>query len=135
MAFKRATIPGIESTNFAKRVSNVTMVRGHSEMKTDSQTNDENTIIFTGKNGKQITLGDPLRSLSLLIPTLTSGIGTFGDKWKIFKLNNELKKKSIDTIFSEAETTTLSYLQDKVGISISAPRIAWSTLMGTSQYK
>lgn len=65
------------------------------------------------KNGKQITLGDPLRSLSLLIPTLTSGIGTFGDKWKIFKLNNELKKKSIDTIFSEAETTTLSYLQDK----------------------
>ncbi len=65
------------------------------------------------RNGKQVTLGDPLRSLSLLIPTLTSGIGTFGDKWKIFKLNNELKKKSVDTIFSEPETTTLSYLQDK----------------------
>lgn len=65
------------------------------------------------KNEKQVTLGDPLRNLSLLIPTLSSGIGTFGDKWKIFKLNRELKKKSIETIFSEPETTTLTYLKEK----------------------
>lgn len=65
------------------------------------------------KNGKQVTLGDPLRNPSLLLPTLTSGIGTFGDKWKIFKLNAELKKKAIETIFEEPETTTLHYLKSK----------------------
>ncbi|MFD0797496.1 NAD(P)/FAD-dependent oxidoreductase [Maribacter chungangensis] len=65
------------------------------------------------KNGKQVILGDPLRNLSLLVPTLTSGIGTFGDKWKIFKLNKELKAKSLDTIFNEPETTTRDYLKSK----------------------
>lgn len=65
------------------------------------------------KNGKQVTLGDPLRNLSLLIPTLSSGIGTFSDKWKIFKLNKELKQKSVDAIFGEPETTTLDYLKSK----------------------
>lgn len=65
------------------------------------------------KNGKRVTLGDPLRNFSLLIPTLSSGIGTFGDKWKIFKLNKELKQKSIDAIFGEPETTTLDYLKSK----------------------
>ena len=65
------------------------------------------------KKGKQITLGDPLRNLSLLVPTLSSGIGTWGDKWKIFKLNRELKKKSIELIFSDQETTTLHYLKSK----------------------
>ncbi len=65
------------------------------------------------KNGKNVTLGDPLRSISLLFPTLLSGIGTFGDKLKIFKLNLELNKKAIDTIFDARETTTLTYLKDK----------------------
>lgn len=65
------------------------------------------------KDGKQVTLGDPLRNLSLLIPTLTSGIGTLDDKWKIFSLNRELKKKPIDTIFTETETSTLDYLKSK----------------------
>lgn len=65
------------------------------------------------KNGKRVTLGDPLRNLSLLLPTLTSGIGTFNDKWKIFKLNSELKTKTIETIFDEPETSTLQYLKSK----------------------
>lgn len=65
------------------------------------------------KNGSQVTLGDPLRKPSLLIPTLISGIGTFGDKWKIFTLNRELKNKSLEAIFSEPETTTLDYLKGK----------------------
>ncbi len=65
------------------------------------------------KNGRQVTLGDPLRSLSLLLPTLSSGIGTFGDKWKIFKLNRELKNKAIESIFTETETSTLDYLKAK----------------------
>ncbi len=65
------------------------------------------------KNGKKITLGDPLRNTSLLLPTLFSGIGTWSDKWKIFSLNRELKTKSLEAIFDERETSTLDYLKAK----------------------
>ena len=45
------------------------------------------------KNGKQQTIGDPLRSFSLLFPTLFSSIGTISDKLKIFKLNTLLSER------------------------------------------
>ncbi|SRX55491.1 NAD(P)/FAD-dependent oxidoreductase [Aequorivita sp. CIP111184] len=64
------------------------------------------------KNGKQIVIGDPLRDASLLFSTLFSGIGTFSDKLKILQLNHNLKKKTLSTIFSDKEQTTLSYLKD-----------------------
>jgi protoporphyrinogen oxidase len=64
------------------------------------------------KNGKQQTIGDPLRSLSLLFPTLLSSIGLISDKIKILKLNALLKKKKIVAIFKEDEKTTLQYLED-----------------------
>jgi len=64
------------------------------------------------KEGKQQTIGDPLRSFSLLFPTLFASIGTFADKTKIFKLNTLLKKKKVIEIFKAEEKTTLDYLQD-----------------------
>jgi len=63
------------------------------------------------KNGKSQTIGDPLRNLSLLLPTLLASVGNFADKLKILKLNTYLKKKSISEIFKTPETTTLAYLQ------------------------
>jgi protoporphyrinogen oxidase len=63
------------------------------------------------KNGTSQTIGDPLRNLSLLLPTLFATIGNFSDKLKILKLNRYLKKKSISDIFKAKETTTLNYLQ------------------------
>jgi len=39
------------------------------------------------KDGKRQTIGDPLRKISLLFPTLFSSIGSFSDKLKILKLN------------------------------------------------
>jgi len=66
--------------------------------------------IFT--SGKQIVLGDPLRNLSLLLPTLFSGIGTWNDKLRILKLNQRLKNKSLTAIFAEKEKTTVTYLQN-----------------------
>lgn len=63
-------------------------------------------------NGSQKTIGDPLRNISLLFPTLCSGIGTFSDKLKILKLNSLLKKTSLTEIFSKAEKTTLQYVLD-----------------------
>lgn len=65
------------------------------------------------KNGTSAVIGDPLRDLSLAIPTLRSGIGSLKDKWAILKLNSELKTKTIAAIFSEKETSTLAYLQHK----------------------
>ena len=64
------------------------------------------------KNGKAQTIGDPLRSLSLLFPTLLSTVGTLSDKVKILKLNTLLKKKKISAIFKTEEKTTLHYLKD-----------------------
>ena len=68
------------------------------------------------KNGKQKIIGDPLRNLSLLLPTLFSGIGTVNDKVKILALNRRLKKKSIQNIFAEKEQTTHAYLEN-IGFS------------------
>ncbi len=67
-------------------------------------------VIF--KNGKQITLGDPLRDTTLLFPTLLSGIGTLSDKIRILRLNKILKRKTVSEIFEAKEKTTLSYLMD-----------------------
>ena len=64
------------------------------------------------KHGKAQTIGDPLRNISLLFPTLRSSIGTFSDKLKILKLNTLLKKKKIALIFKTEEKTTLQYLKD-----------------------
>lgn len=62
--------------------------------------------------GRKKTIGDPLRNLSLLIPTLFSGIGTISDKLKILKLNAHLKKTTLAEIFAKSEKTTLQYLLD-----------------------
>ena len=71
-------------------------------------------MIFTKEKMKII--GDPLRNISLLFPTLFSGIGNFSDKMKILKLNTTLKKKSLSDIFDQPETSTLVHLQ-KLGFS------------------
>ncbi len=62
------------------------------------------------KNGKQITIGDPFRDISMLFSTLFSRIGTFSDKLKILKLNYTLKRKKLSEIFSDKEQSTLSYI-------------------------
>ena len=64
------------------------------------------------KDQKTQTIGDPLRNLSLLLPTVFSSIGNLSDKIKVLRLNRYLKKKSISEIFTTPETTTLAYLED-----------------------
>lgn len=64
------------------------------------------------KSGKQKVLGDPLRDLSLLLPTIFSGIGSVRDKYKVLKLNNRLKNKSLTDIFADKEKSTMTYLQE-----------------------
>ena len=56
-------------------------------------------------------IGDPLRDISMLFPTLFSSIGSMRDKLKIFQLNLRLKNTPIATLFNKKEKTTLAYLQ------------------------
>lgn len=63
------------------------------------------------KDGKRLSIGDPLRDISLLGPTLFSAVGSFSDKLKVFKLKQKLSKKSIDAIFQDESLTTLQYLK------------------------
>jgi len=65
------------------------------------------------KDGASQKIGDPLRDISLLFPTLFASVGSLADKWKIFKLNRYLSSKTMDAIFKEKEITTLEYLQNK----------------------
>ncbi|MBT8305692.1 MAG: FAD-dependent oxidoreductase, partial [Maribacter sp.] len=62
-------------------------------------------------NGKRTTIGNPIRDLSFLITSLTSTVGNLRDKLKIFRLNRELQRKSLEAIFNETETSTLAFLQ------------------------
>tara|TARA_B110000027_G_C16095439_1_gene290570 strand:- start:698 stop:1750 length:1053 start_codon:yes stop_codon:yes gene_type:complete len=61
-------------------------------------------------------IGDPLRDITLLLPTLFSSVGSLRDKLKIFQLNLRLKDTKISTLFDKKEITTLSYLQ-RLGFS------------------
>ncbi len=65
-------------------------------------------VVFN--DGKQKTIGDPLRNPSLLLKTLAANVGSFSDKLKILKLNAALKKKTLSAIFNAPETSTLKLL-------------------------
>ncbi|MEM8509998.1 MAG: FAD-dependent oxidoreductase [Bacteroidota bacterium] len=66
-------------------------------------------LIFS--QGKRQRIGDPLRDISALWPTVWATVGTFQDKLKIFNLSRQLKKKTIASIFLEPEMTTAAYLK------------------------
>jgi hypothetical protein len=64
------------------------------------------------EKGKRQQIGDPLRDISSLLPTMTSRVGTLADKWKILRLSSMLKRKSLPQIFSTPEKTTRQYLEE-----------------------
>lgn len=64
------------------------------------------------KNDKIYNIGDPTRNFKFLIPTLFSPIGSFRDKFLIFKLSLFVKRKSIDELFCLKNETTDTFLKD-----------------------
>ncbi|MCH1402572.1 MAG: FAD-dependent oxidoreductase [Schleiferiaceae bacterium] len=62
-------------------------------------------------NGKRYRIGDPMRDLTALLPTVFANIGSVADKFRILRLNQQLKRKTIEEIFTSSESTTLEYLQ------------------------
>lgn len=69
------------------------------------------------KNGKKDILGDPLRDVSTLFPTLFSKAGSIKDKIKVFQLKNRLTSLSVEEIFRQKEMTTKQVLLEEYGFS------------------
>ncbi|MCH7399159.1 FAD-dependent oxidoreductase [Belliella sp. DSM 107340] len=62
--------------------------------------------------GNSFTIQDPMRQPTAILGMAFSPVGTLFDKLKIFKLNRELKKKTIDEIFESQNISTISYLKE-----------------------
>lgn len=73
--------------------------------------------ILLRNSGKIDYLGDPLRQLSSLIPTLTTNAASMSDKLKILRIKQKLTNKSISQIFSSPELSTMQALQEEYGFS------------------
>ena len=68
-------------------------------------------------DGKKSQIGDPLRDLSSLLPTVFSSVGNLGDKLRILKLKIRLANLSIEEIFQQEEKTTRAVLSEDYGFS------------------
>jgi phytoene dehydrogenase-like protein len=68
-------------------------------------------------NGKIERIGDPLRDISGLLPTIFSSAGSISDKLKILKLKHQLGKLSIQEIFEQKEISTAEALTNEYGFS------------------
>ncbi|NNF36828.1 MAG: FAD-dependent oxidoreductase, partial [Saprospiraceae bacterium] len=65
--------------------------------------------IIYGPNG-MYKVEDPLRKPTRAINALLSPVGTLADKWKMWRLTNLVKSKSIDEIFKSPSISTAEYL-------------------------
>lgn len=68
-------------------------------------------------DGKQDRIGDPLRDISSLLPTLFSRAGSLMDKLKILRLNLSLSSTSIEQLFQREEMSTAQALAREYGFS------------------
>jgi protoporphyrinogen oxidase len=68
-------------------------------------------------DGSKDLLGDPLRQLSSLVPTVFSKAGNLQDKFKTWTLKNRLTNLSIDQIFKQKEISTMEALSLEYGFS------------------
>ncbi|MFT4973510.1 MAG: phytoene dehydrogenase-like protein [Saprospiraceae bacterium] len=68
-------------------------------------------------NGKKDQIGDPLREISSLLPTVFSSAGGLLDKLRILKIRTQLKGISIDEIFQQKEISTYDALSKEYGFS------------------
>lgn len=64
------------------------------------------------KNKQQIIIGNPIRNISFLMPTLFSDIINYSDRYKIIKLYLYIRLKSFDKIFKSDEISTIEYLEN-----------------------
>jgi hypothetical protein len=71
---------------------------------------DPGAVIY--HNDTQLSISDPMRDFSSLLPMLFSKVGTIKDKILMLKLNNELKNQPIENLFQPNDHSTLEYLNN-----------------------
>lgn len=73
--------------------------------------------VLLRREGRRDYLGDPLRQISALWPTIVTDAATIADKINIWKTKSHLKRLSIDEIFAGEERTTNHILKTEYGFS------------------
>jgi phytoene dehydrogenase-like protein len=68
-------------------------------------------------DGKKDRIGDPLREMGSLFPTVFSKAGSVMDKLKILSLRNRLSGMSIEEVFQQKEQPTRVVLSEEYGFS------------------
>jgi phytoene dehydrogenase-like protein len=68
-------------------------------------------------DGSKDQLGDPIRDIKSLLPTIFSKAGNLKDKLKIWTLKNRLSGMTIDEIFAQKEVSTMEVLSKDYGFS------------------
>ncbi|MES3518167.1 MAG: NAD(P)/FAD-dependent oxidoreductase [Natronomonas sp.] len=61
--------------------------------------------------GRRSTLSDPLGDLSGALPTILNRDVTLGDKLRLFRLQQELRRRDVDSLLEGRDTTIREYLE------------------------
>lgn len=74
-------------------------------------------LVFTGTEGELFKVADPIRRPLDLFVALTAPVGDFADKIRVLPLLLHVFTTSIDDLFAEEETDTLTCLKERYGFS------------------
>jgi phytoene dehydrogenase-like protein len=67
-------------------------------------------VVFSG--GRRFRISDPLRDPSRLFEMAFSPVGSLADKFRMWRLTEKLKKRSVEDLFPSVDTPTLEYLEN-----------------------
>ncbi|MFN0054774.1 MAG: NAD(P)/FAD-dependent oxidoreductase [Planctomycetales bacterium] len=67
--------------------------------------------------GRLVRMSDPWRRPWHAFSTVWNGIGTVADRWKLARLRRHVSQGTLDTLWSEPDSTTADYLNHELGLS------------------
>lgn len=73
--------------------------------------------VLLRSGGRRDYMGDPMRQIFALLPTMITGAATIADKIKIWRTKTHLMGMSVDEIFARIEATTNHTLKTEYGFS------------------
>ena len=76
----------------------------------DHRTFRSGAMIYSGHSS--FLFADPLREPATLLRAFTSQAGKLTDKWKLWRLSENLKNKSIDSLFESESISTMAFLRN-----------------------
>jgi phytoene dehydrogenase-like protein len=68
-------------------------------------------------DGRWERVGDPFRDVGALLPTLRARVGTLGDKLRVLRLRESVRRGTPESLWSRPETSTLDALRTRYGFS------------------